>query len=151
VINHLSGVDYFFLVVPVSLVLFSWIGAVLWADAHPAVRHVGQAPGRAVLVGRLRGRAREDLPGAGPGPAEPTLATSAADENTGGASTGGQYPPAQQAQPEDAGVGPAAARGAGPPPGTGTGTGTGTGPGPGPGPGPGRGDDRPGDRGGPPG
>jgi hypothetical protein len=43
-----SGVDYIFLIVPVVLVLFGWIGACFWADAHPEVRHVGRAAGPAI-------------------------------------------------------------------------------------------------------
>ena len=42
-----SGVDYIFLIVPVVVVLFGWIGAVYWANAHPDVRRPGE-PGRAI-------------------------------------------------------------------------------------------------------
>jgi hypothetical protein len=47
-------VDYFFLVVPVSVVLFAWIGMVFLADLHPSVRHSGPPPdisAEAVLAG----------------------------------------------------------------------------------------------------
>jgi len=64
VITH--GVDYVFLIVPVVVVLFGWIGACYWADAHPDVRHVGRVPGRAIS-GETGG--------------ESTLAGGAADEN----------------------------------------------------------------------
>jgi hypothetical protein len=62
-----NGVDYIFLIVPVVLVLFGWIGACYWADAHPEVRHVGRAPAQAITRGEAQ--------------AEATLAASAADEN----------------------------------------------------------------------
>jgi hypothetical protein len=42
--TDLTGVDFFFLIAPVVLVLFTWIGAVLWADNHGNVRHVGHRP-----------------------------------------------------------------------------------------------------------
>jgi hypothetical protein len=60
-------VDYIFLIVPVVLVLFGWIGACYWADAHPDVRHVGRAPAQAITRGEAQ--------------AEATLAAGAADEN----------------------------------------------------------------------
>jgi hypothetical protein len=62
-----SGVDYIFLIVPVVLVLFGWIGACFWANAHPEVRHVGRAPAQAITRGEAQA---EDTPAAG-----------AADEN----------------------------------------------------------------------
>ena len=62
-----NGVDYIFLIVPVLVVLFGWIGACYWADAHPEVRHVGSAPARAMTRGETQ--------------AEATLAASAAEEN----------------------------------------------------------------------
>jgi hypothetical protein len=68
VITH--GVDYVFLIVPVVVVLFGWIGACYWADAHPDVRHVGRVPGPAIS-GETGG--------------ESTLAAGAADENQGAA------------------------------------------------------------------
>ena len=61
-----SGVDYVFLIVPVVVVLFGWIGAVYWADSHPSVRHVGRA---------------SDLAISGQAAAETTLAAGAADEH----------------------------------------------------------------------
>jgi hypothetical protein len=63
-----SGIDYLYLIVPVVIVLFGWIGAVLWADAHPEVRHVGSTSGPAIS-----GRSGTE--------AEATLAAGAADEN----------------------------------------------------------------------
>jgi hypothetical protein len=63
-----SGIDYLYLIVPVVIVLFGWIGAVLWADAHPDVRHVGSAASPAIS-----GRSGAE--------AEATLAAAAADEN----------------------------------------------------------------------
>ncbi len=60
-----SGVDYVFLIIPVVVVLFGWIGAVYWADSHPDVRHVGRASDLAIS-----GQA-----------AETTLAAGAADEH----------------------------------------------------------------------
>ena len=62
-----SGVDYIFLIIPVVLVLFGWIAACFWADAHPEVRHVGRAPAQAITRGEAQ--------------AEATLAASAADEH----------------------------------------------------------------------
>jgi hypothetical protein len=69
--TNLSGADYFFLVVPVALVLFSWISLVLWADLHPNVRHVGRPRGEVTAPGRWRGQ----------GEPESTLAAGAADEH----------------------------------------------------------------------
>jgi hypothetical protein len=40
--TDLTGWDFIALIAPVVLVLFTWIGAVIWADTHPNVRHVGQ-------------------------------------------------------------------------------------------------------------
>ncbi|HEX3489960.1 MAG TPA: hypothetical protein VHU92_11470 [Streptosporangiaceae bacterium] len=62
-----NGVDYIFLIVPVLVALFGWIGACYWADAHPEVRHVGRAPARAMTRGEAQ--------------AEATLAAGAADEH----------------------------------------------------------------------
>ncbi|HEY1639547.1 MAG TPA: hypothetical protein VGG35_02565 [Streptosporangiaceae bacterium] len=42
--TDLTGVDFFFLIAPVVLALFIWVAAVLWADNHPNVRHVGLRP-----------------------------------------------------------------------------------------------------------
>lgn len=64
VITH--GADYVLLVVPVVVVLFGWIGACYWADAHPDVRHVGNVPGPAI---------------SGEKAGESTLAAGAADES----------------------------------------------------------------------
>jgi hypothetical protein len=81
-----SGVDYIFLIVPVLVVLFGWIGACYWADAHPDVRHVGGAPGRAI-TGPGSASPGSASPGsasqgsASQGSAETTLAAGAADEN----------------------------------------------------------------------
>ncbi len=75
-------VDYIFLIVPVVLVLFGWIGACYWADAHPEVRHVGRAPAQAITRGEAQ--------------AEATLAAGAADENQ----PAGERIAAAEAQPE---------------------------------------------------
>lgn len=48
--QNMSGIDFFFLVVPVTLVLFGWIGMVLWAGFHPKVRRRGPAAARNVLT-----------------------------------------------------------------------------------------------------
>ncbi len=61
-----SGVDYVFLIIPVVVVLFGWIGAVYWADSHSEVRHVGRA---------------SDLAISGQAGTETTLAGGAADEH----------------------------------------------------------------------
>lgn len=63
-----SGVEYVYLIVPVVVVLFGWIAAVIWASSHPDVRHVGRAAGPAIS-----GRSGAE--------AEATLAAGAADEN----------------------------------------------------------------------
>lgn len=42
--TDLTGVDFLFLIAPVVLALFIWVTAVLWADTHPNVRHVGLRP-----------------------------------------------------------------------------------------------------------
>lgn len=78
-----SGVDYIFLIIPVVLVLFGWIGACFWADAHPEVRHVGRAPAQAITRGEAQ--------------AEATLAAGAADEHQ--PATGDRIATAQD-QPE---------------------------------------------------
>jgi len=76
-----SGVDYIFLIVPVVLVLFGWIGACFWADAHPEVRHVGRAPAQAITRGEAQ--------------AEATLAPGAADEYQPGEYQPGEYQPGE--------------------------------------------------------
>ena len=70
-----SGVDYIFLIVPVVVVLFGWIGAVYWANAHPDVRRPGE-PGRAIAGQAGPGAT---LPDTARG--ESTLASGAADEH----------------------------------------------------------------------
>jgi hypothetical protein len=100
--THLSGIDYFFLTIPIVFVLFVWVGAVFWANAHPGVRHSGGVSDRA--VGASGGR--EALSGQGGLPAESTLATGAADENTGDAAAGGQYGPAAPEAPAPARAAP---------------------------------------------
>ena len=71
-----SGIDYVYLIVPVLIVLFGWIVAVIRADSHPDVRRVGSA-------------ARRPLPGQeAAAHAEPTLAAGAADESQAGAGEG---------------------------------------------------------------
>jgi hypothetical protein len=42
--TDLTGLELFFVVVPVAVVLFGWVGLVFWADAHPNVRHSGYRP-----------------------------------------------------------------------------------------------------------
>jgi|HubBroStandDraft_3_1064219.scaffolds.fasta_scaffold239149_2 hypothetical protein len=58
--EHLTGIDYFFLVVPVTIVLFGWIIAVIWASFHPQVHH----PNEAARSALARGAADEE-PAAG--------------------------------------------------------------------------------------
>lgn len=100
--TNLSGVDYFFLVVPVALVLFSWIALVLWADAHPGVRHVGRPRSPAATTERLGGRP-STLPGEGG--TETTLAAGAADEHA-AARPGGQQAEQRAGSSRQATVGP---------------------------------------------
>jgi hypothetical protein len=80
--TNLTGIDFVFLVVPVALVLASWIFLVLWADMHPDVRHAGSQRRQVAGGSRLPGTGSE----AGPvsdGPAgESVMATGAADEST---------------------------------------------------------------------
>ena len=74
-----SGVDYIFLIVPVVVVLFGWIGAVYWANAHSDVRRPGE-PGRAIAEQAGPGATLPDR-----ARAESTLASGAADEHQAGA------------------------------------------------------------------
>ncbi len=63
--QHLTGIDFFFLVVPVTLVLFGWVGMVLWADFHPKVRRRGPVARSVLAQGAADEgeRGGEDRPG----------------------------------------------------------------------------------------
>jgi hypothetical protein len=79
--ENLTGLDFVALVVPVLVVLLTWLGIMFWADAHPQVRHVGSPP-------PTSGSIREPLTPRGHSAAGATLAaeaTGAADEEEGGA------------------------------------------------------------------
>jgi hypothetical protein len=105
----LTGLDYFLIVVPLAVALFGWLALVFWADFHPDVRHVGEPRGRSVTGGTFRGEGRAVTPRRDAVPAEATLATRAAEENTPGEGGAAQDRPA--AQPQDAGADPARAAG----------------------------------------
>lgn len=100
--TNLTGVDFFFLIAPVVLVLFTWIGAVLWAGNHSDVRHVGRPqgyqPGSYARTDddALAGKSSPTMSAAGEEPARAAAASTAAA----GASTTGTGPsPAQPGQP----------------------------------------------------
>lgn len=80
--TNLTGIDFVFLVVPISLVLAGWVFVVLWADAHPDVRHSGGERRQVTGGSRLPGTGSEAGPVHGGGAAEPVMATGAADEST---------------------------------------------------------------------
>jgi hypothetical protein len=71
--ENLTGLDFVALVIPVSVVLFSWIGIMFWADLHPEVRHVGSPP-------PASGSINEPLTPRGQAATSSTLASGAADE-----------------------------------------------------------------------
>src|SRR2546423_15430465 len=93
--TDLTGIDFVFLVVPISLVLAGWIFVVLRADTHPDVRHVGSERRQVTGGSRLPGTGFEAEPVPGEAAAESVLATGAADEGTEGASTTGAGQAAQ--------------------------------------------------------
>jgi hypothetical protein len=82
--TNLTGIDYVFLVVPVALVLATWIFAVLRADTHPDVRHVGSERGQIHGGSRLPGTGFEAEPIPGEAATGSVLATGAADESSAG-------------------------------------------------------------------
>jgi hypothetical protein len=91
--TDLTGWDFAALIAPVVLVLFTWIGAVIWADTHPNVRHVGQ-PHSGGYQHSTYARTDEDALAAESSPAmsaadeEPASATAAAGARTATASPG---------------------------------------------------------------
>jgi len=82
--TNLTGIDFFFLVVPIALVLAGWIFLVLWADLHPDVRHAGGERRQVTGGSRLPGTGSEAGPVTGGAAAESVVATGAADESTPG-------------------------------------------------------------------
>jgi hypothetical protein len=112
--QNLTGIDFFFLVVPVTLVLFGWIGLVLWASFHPKVRRRGPVA-RSVLA---QGAADEGERGAGAGPAptetvprQPGVAEQDAAgriprQQTGGQATGTRQQGADEPTPGSPGPAP---------------------------------------------
>jgi hypothetical protein len=97
--TNLSVGDYFLIVVPVSVALFSWLVAVTWASTHPEVRHLGHPTGRSIAGGMFRGGGREVMPRRDAEPAESVASAGAAEENVEGQERGGQQ---AQPQPEHA-------------------------------------------------
>jgi hypothetical protein len=64
----------------VAIVLFSWVGAVLWADSHPGWKHQSKLPKYEVTGGAFQaldgGRQLMPIPGERPAPTEEELARS---------------------------------------------------------------------------
>jgi hypothetical protein len=75
--ENLTGIDYFFLVVPVTLALFAWIAAVMWVSYRRDVRHVGDVTRDAMARGPgSENRTGERPPGGGrPGDRTPGQST----------------------------------------------------------------------------
>jgi hypothetical protein len=107
--TNLSVGDYFLIVVPLSVAVFGWVFAVLWASTHPEVRHLGHPTGRSIAGGMFRGGGREVMPRRDAEPAESVAAAGAAEENVEGQERG-----RERTVPRQAGPWPAVPRQAGP-------------------------------------
>jgi hypothetical protein len=98
--TNLTGVDFLFLIAPVVLVLFTWIGAVLWAGNHSDVRHVGLRPQGYQPSSYARtdddALAGESSPTMSAADEEPARAAAASTAAAGASAPGTGPPPAQQ-------------------------------------------------------
>jgi hypothetical protein len=151
--ENLTGIGYFFLIVPVVLALFGWIGAVYWASYHRQVHRISEpvhsamargaadegpgpddraagAPGWQAAGPAARETARDDASSASPAPAGAVPWQQGAQRQVprqpGGRPRAGQpRPPA----PEPTGAGPTGTgpTGTGQPPGRGGRSGSGRG------------------------